>query len=416
MLQWSTGFNPCCYLDSNQYADRYGRFAAVLAAGALRSVCAEGAGAWESLHGFRQQARDWIFGHFSYDLKGEHHRSTCPYDDHTGFADLFFFQPEVLLLLGAHEVEIGLVSATPEDARHIFQSICGTKPSVAPVQKPRTLSWQTPMNASQYVAAVRALQDHLQRGNAYEVNFCREFFCRAPALIPQLLFRHLNDLSPAPFAACYHVGDSALVCSSPERFLQKSGTRVISQPIKGTARRSQDAAQDALLKRQLYASAKEQSENIMAVDLVRNDLSRTAIPGTVKIEELFGIYSFAQVHQMITTVSAQVPASTAAEAILYHAFPMASMTGAPKHRVIQLIDTYERSRRSIFSGALGYFSPEGDFDFNVVIRSLVYHAAEDYLSFQTGSGITIYSDPDRELEECLLKARAMQQAVAQGWS
>lgn len=417
MLYWSTGFNPCCYLDSNHYADTYGQFRAMLAAGAVRTIRSEGAEAWEELSGFRAAERDWIFGHLSYDLKGEHVGSRCPHEDRTGFPDLFFFQPEVLLLLGTRSVEIGLTGGASEaDAERIFQSIIQAKPSGTPVGKIPHLSWQTPMDAAEYLAGVRVIQQQLQRGNAYEVNFCREFFCRVPSLEPQALFRHLNQLSPAPFAACYQVGDSALICSSPERFMQKSGTRVISQPIKGTAPRSKDPGQDAAYKQQLAASAKEQSENIMAVDLVRNDLSRTALPGTVKIEELFGIYSFPQVHQMITTVSAEVAADTSAEAILFHGFPMASMTGAPKHRVIQLIDTYERSRRSIFSGALGYFTPEGDFDFNVVIRSLVYHASEDYLSFQTGSGITIYSDPDRELEECLLKARAMEQAVARGAS
>jgi para-aminobenzoate synthetase component 1 len=145
----------------------------------------------------------------------------------------------------------------------------------------------------------------------------------------------------------------------------------------------------------------------MVVDLVRNDLSKVCEEGTVQVDELFGIYSFPQVHQMISTISGKLKNNISFSEIIRATFPMGSMTGAPKRRVMQLIEQYETTKRGIFSGAVGYISPDGDFDFNVVIRSIMYNKSSGYLSFQTGSAITFYSDPQAEWEECLLKAEAM---------
>ena len=154
-------------------------------------------------------------------------------------------------------------------------------------------------------------------------------------------------------------------------------------------------------------SAKDRSENVMVVDLVRNDLSKVCKEGTVRVDELYGIYSFPQVHQMISTVSGELKEEVCFTDILKATFPMGSMTGAPKNKVMHLIEKYEQTKRGIFSGAVGYISPNGDFDFNVVIRSIMYNADTSYLSFQTGSAITFYSDPEKEWEECLLKAEAI---------
>jgi para-aminobenzoate synthetase component 1 len=151
----------------------------------------------------------------------------------------------------------------------------------------------------------------------------------------------------------------------------------------------------------------------MVVDLVRNDLARICQPGSVRVAELFGIYAFPQVFQMISTIEGEMrPGLHWADAIL-NCFPMGSMTGAPKHRVTQLIAQYERSRRGLFSGAVGYVTPDGDFDFNVVIRSLFYNQQSHYLSYLVGSGITWYSDPQAEYEECLVKAEGIRRALGQ---
>ncbi|HEX5552437.1 MAG TPA: anthranilate synthase component I family protein [Chitinophagaceae bacterium] len=382
-----------------------------MAAGTVKALQVDGDQPWEQLRRFRTACADWIFGHFSYDLKEGASGENAGQPDGIGFPRLFFFQPEILILWQKDALRIGVAGAKGSAAAKVVFDQIRQRPADPLVPPSPELNWQTRMSRQQYLDAVRRLQQHLQRGDAYEINFCREFFAENVTLAPSALFERLNRLSPAPFAAYYRVGDRHLLCSSPERFLQKNGPVVISQPIKGTAPRGKNAREDELYKSALSASAKERSENVMAVDLVRNDLSRTALPGTVRVKELFGVYSFPQVHQLITTIEARVDPGVAPEEIISHAFPMGSMTGAPKHRVLQLIDAHERTRRGIYSGALGYFTPAGDFDFNVVIRSLAYHAANRYLSFQTGSGITIYSDPERELEECLLKGRAMQRAV-----
>ncbi len=223
------------------------------------------------------------------------------------------------------------------------------------------------------------------------------------------VYHQLAGRSPNPFSGLYRVDDQWLICASPERFLRKTGQRLISQPIKGTlSRMGTDTASLDAERRQLANSSKDRAENVMVVDLVRNDLSRICREGSVQVDELFGIYSFAQVHQMISTVSGMVDEPVSMSRILKATFPMGSMTGAPKIRVMQLIEQYEKNTRGIFSGALGYIQPNGDFDFNVVIRSLMYNAQSGHLSYKVGSGITIYSEPELEWEECLLKAKAIE--------
>ena len=275
----------------------------------------------------------------------------------------------------------------------------------------RLQALQARLDRSQYIRAVKHLQAHILRGDCYEVNFCRENYMEDAGVYPPALFTQLNALSPAPFAAYYRLNNRYLLCSSPERFLQRTGNTVISQPIKGTSKKDPDPATDERLRQELLDNPKERAENIMVVDLVRNDLSHTAVRGSVQVAELCGIYTFAQVHQMISTVTATLAPGTRLTAVLQHAFPMGSMTGAPKIRVMQLIEQYEQTRRGLYSGALGYITPEGNFDFNVVIRSILYNAENRYLSFQTGSAITFYSDPAKEWEECLLKAQAMNKVL-----
>jgi para-aminobenzoate synthetase component 1 len=407
--EWSSRFNVGLFLDTNGYNDPYGRFDLLLAAGARRFIESGAEGAWDRLAHFRSSCRDWVVGHCCYELKDSAFGPGSPKPDGIGLPALYFFQPDILLLVRGTEVHIG-IDGDRHAARAILEEITSLPAAPDPGAR-RPISWQSRMTDTEYLGAVRQLQRHLHRGDAYEVNFCREYFAEEVALSPPALFRRLNSLSPAPFSAYYRNGDRHLACSSPERFLRKDGSRVLSQPMKGTASRGRDAGEDERNKAALAASSKERSENVMAVDLVRSDLSGIAAAGSVRVTELFGVYSFPTVHQMVSTVEAVAAAGVKAEDILSRAFPMGSMTGAPKHRVLQLIDTYEHSKRGLFSGSVGYFTPEGDFDFNVVIRSLAYHAGTRYLSFQTGSGITIYSDPERELEECVLKGRALRQAA-----
>ena len=221
------------------------------------------------------------------------------------------------------------------------------------------------------------------------------------------MFLQLSQHSPAPFSSFFRLNEHFILCASPERFLQKKGNKILSQPIKGTIKRGETIEEDQLLKQTLRNNLKEQSENVMIVDLVRNDLSHIAKDGSVKVDELFGIYTFPQVHQMISSISCEIKESIDAIDVIKACFPMGSMTGAPKVKAMELIDLYESSKRGVYSGSIGYFSPNGDFDFNVVIRSILYNDNKQKLSFSVGSAITHHSVPEEEYQETLIKAKAI---------
>jgi len=419
MLHWSSKFAHCCFFDSHGYPDPDGRFEVLAGAGALRGVSAAPGEGWEMLERFRVSCRDWIMGHLSFEMKESQYGKGTARPEDIGFPALHFFQPETVLLLRDGVLEIGVVhpagGGRPR-AEAVYQEILGIPlPDTAPRSGavPPGLLWNPRPGKEDYLAAVTAIQQHLARGDAYEVNFCMRQILTGHAVDAVQLFTRLGELSPAPFSALYRLRDRFLASASPERFLMKEGQRLLSQPMKGTIRRGNSPGEDAGLRHRLETSPKERSENVMAVDLVRNDLARTAQPGSVEVTELCGVYTFPQVHQLVSTVRALARTDVTAEQVLAAAFPMGSMTGAPKHRVLELIDRYEGAARGIYSGALGYFTPQGDFDFNVVIRSVSCDSREKKISVQTGSGITVYSDPEAEWEECLLKGHALKQAVEQ---
>lgn len=263
------------------------------------------------------------------------------------------------------------------------------------------------MAREEYICTVRKVQEHLRLGDIYEMNLCMEFFAERVFVDPFSLFLNLTEASPMPFSCFLKLGSRYLICASPERYLAKRGNTLISQPIKGTAPRGLTPVDDERLKNELLNSEKERSENVMIVDLVRNDLSRLAAPGSVRVDELCGLYSFPKVHQLISTVSCQVKEGSQPEDYLRASFPPGSMTGAPKISAMQLIEKYEKSNRGLFSGSVGYILPDGDFDLNVVIRSIFYNAETGYLSFQVGGAVTLLSDPASEYEECMVKASAI---------
>jgi len=263
----------------------------------------------------------------------------------------------------------------------------------------------------EYFRKVRHILDHIRRGDIYEVNFCQEFYAEDTEIDALRTYNRLNTISNAPFATFLKLSDKYLLSASPERYLRKEGTKIISQPIKGTAKRSADPTEDEQLKAILSNDAKERAENIMIVDLVRNDLSKSALKGTVVVEELCKVYSFQQVHQMVSTISAEVAKDKNPVAIIKETFPMGSMTGAPKVSAMKIIEDSEAFKRGLYSGAVGYFTPEGDFDFNVVIRSILYNATKKYVSYSVGGAITAKAIPEQEYEECLLKAKAMREVL-----
>ncbi len=258
-----------------------------------------------------------------------------------------------------------------------------------------------------YLEKVKKLKHHIQLGNIYEINYCIQFTAEEVEINPYQLFLKLNAVSEAPHACLAKFDDDWIICSSPERFIQRSGNKLITQPIKGTARRGSNLAEDEHLKNNLKNSLKEKTENVMIVDVARNDLSRIAEKGSVQVEELFGVYSYRQVHQMISTVSCTIDKTCSFDEIINATFPMASMTGAPKIRAMQLIDEFENFKRNFYSGSIGFIDKSGDFDFNVVIRSMVYNERNKTISFSVGSAITSMCEPEKEWEECMIKADAL---------
>ena len=411
MLNWANRFNIFCFLDNHQYDLRQPAFECLLGAGSKRSIETQSGGAFDALRDFQETERgEWMFGHFGYDLKNETEQLRSDNFDGICFPDLYFFVPEIVLQLDQQKLTIFCDS----DAEEIFNDIRQYPPIITP-GKYTSVSIQNRITKNEYTVIIEKLRQHILRGDCYEINFCQEFFSENAVIDPLFVYQRLSFLSPNPFSAFYKLEDKYCCCASPERYLKKSGNRVISQPIKGTSKRDlANAVKDAEQKEYLLQSIKEKSENVMVVDLVRNDLSRICKPGSVKVEELFGLYSFPHVHQMISTVIGELPADANVIDLVRTTFPMGSMTGAPKVRVMELIEEYEQTRRGLFSGAIGYFKPvennasrQPDLDLNVVIRSIFYNATDQYLSFQAGSGITYYCDAEKEYEECLLKAGAI---------
>jgi len=408
MLNWVNRFSIFCFLDNHQYKLTHHSIECILGAGSIRHLTASAGDALDQLGKFLTVEDDWTFGHLGYDLKNEIEELASQHPDQIQFPDLFFFVPEVVIQLSASEITIGSCRTPPGE---YLEQINGS-PVALPEKEAVAATIQSRFPRNDYIETVEKLRQHILRGDCYEINFCQEFYATDVVLDPLATFWSLSKASPNPFSAFYRLHDKYLLCASPERFLKKEGQQLYSQPIKGTSRRDpQNSTVDAFHKETLAQSTKDRAENVMVVDLVRNDLSRVCKEGTVQVEELFGIYSFPQVHQMISTIRGELLTGTSTIDILRACFPMGSMTGAPKNRVMQLIERYERSRRGIFSGAVGYFAPNKDFDFNVVIRSILYNATSKYLSFPAGSAITFYSNPEQEYEECLLKAAAIKKVL-----
>jgi para-aminobenzoate synthetase component I len=405
MLNWCNQFNICAFLDNHQYHLPQQTYECLIGCGSVASVNAQAGSAFDELQLFINEHNDWRFGHFGYDLKNETEQLRSNHPDRIGFPDLFFFIPQYVIQLSETEVSIG---SFKNDQKKLLNEISAF-PVCAKNKTESLVEIKERVSRTEYIESIEKIRSHILRGDCYELNYCMEFFAEDVLIDPVATYELLAKISPNPFASFYKINDSCLLCASPERFLKKTGRQLISQPIKGTERRNlQNMPADEELKQALQSNPKERSENVMVVDLVRNDLSRVCEEGTVQVDELFGIYSFPQVHQMISTISGTSKEGMNFSDIIKATFPMGSMTGAPKRKVMELIEQYECSRRGLFSGAVGYISPNGDFDFNVVIRSILYNALNRYLSYSVGSGITWYSDAEKEYEECMVKASAIQ--------
>ena len=417
LLKWGDSKETFIVLNSNRENTSnhsYKNYDLIAAAGVSEQISCNSANCFENLRGFLAKNNDWLFGYLSYDLKNETEKLSSENFDGLNFPKLNFFVPEYIFLIKDDKLDIG----------YLTQLTCST--TVAPIfyeietfkaaedkYNNEQIEIKQRFTKNEYIQSVQAIQNHILKGDIYEANFCQEFYAENAEINPLKIYQKLNDISPTPFSAYYKNKEQYLISASPERFLTKQSDKIISQPIKGTAKRSNDKKEDEKLKSLLENNEKERAENIMIVDLVRNDLAKTAKKGTVELEELCKIYSFEQVHQMISTIKAEMDTERFDIIdLLKHTFPMGSMTGAPKVRAMELIEKYEKTKRSLYSGAVGYINPDKDFDFNVVIRSILYNQANKYLSFTVGSAITFKSDAEMEYDECLLKAEAINTVLA----
>ncbi|MFT4156126.1 anthranilate synthase component I family protein [Parafilimonas sp.] len=407
MLNWASRFGICCFMDSHHYIDKYHNYDCLIAVDAIK-VFSPSQNILSGLDKFYHENPDWIFGHLGYDLKNEIEELQSSHINKAGFEDVFFFIPSIVISL---EKNIATVHSVNKQPQLILDEIKTEGFNINEISSSNQVRLQSSLTKQEYIDTIQTIQQRILWGDCYELNYCQEFFAEDVAISPLSTYAKLVEISPTPFSCFYKIENKYLLCASPERFLSKKGNAIFSQPVKGTSPRNPDSVLDEMEKEKLQANKKERSENVMIVDLVRNDLSKICKEGSVIAEELFGIYSFPQVHQMISTIQGEIKEDITFAEIIRASFPMGSMTGAPKHRAMQLIEQYERTKRQLFSGSVGYVSPGRDFDFNVVIRSIFYNAENRFLNYLVGSAITFYADAETEYEECLLKAKAIVDAL-----
>jgi len=406
LLQWAQQFKTAVWLDSNNYQQQqHSNFDAVLAVDAISKIETNYNNAFQQLKDFQSNVNDFIFGYLGYDLKNDVEKLSSSNFDGLHFPDLFFFQPKKIFLITQNTVEIKYITEFKNEIETDLKEIKSAKSQNLKTKEPIKIKLR--IHKDKYFQKLNSVLNHIHRGDIYEANFCQEFYSKNSTINPVEVYQNLNNISKPPFATFLKLNDKFLLSASPERYLKKDGNSVISQPIKGTEKRASSKKEDLKLITELEKNPKERAENIMIVDLVRNDLSRFAIKGTVKVDELCKVYTFEQVHQLISTVSCNVKNDIHPVDILKKTFPMGSMTGAPKISAMKIIEELEETKRGLYSGAVGYFTPKGDFDFNVIIRSILYNASKKYVSYSVGGAITAQSIPEKEYEECLLKAKAM---------
>lgn len=407
-LSWADKQSHFAYFNSNNVSYPKDGFQHVLAIGANEALAYRSGSAFNDLKEFQQrvqetdQLNNWLVGYLGYDLKNEVEKLESDNTDLLEFTETQFFNPEHVLVFDENKVEtqsnqVDLIEVIlAVELIHVQNSLTQPKRSV---------------EKEDYLDKVERLRQHIEEGDCYEVNYCQEFHGEINSFNPVALYQSLNEISPNPFSCLQKFNDHYIVSASPERFMKQSRSTIVSQPIKGTRQRSENANEDIRLKTDLRNDPKELAENMMIVDLVRNDLARTSQTGSVKVEEIFGIYSFPQVHQMISTITSEMRDGTSPIEVIEKAFPMGSMTGAPKVKVMQLIEQYENTKRGPFSGAAGYFNGDTSFDFNVLIRSIFINKKTQTYSFQVGGAITYDSVPESEYEECMVKAMAIFQLI-----
>ncbi|MFN8323836.1 MAG: anthranilate synthase component I family protein [Chitinophagales bacterium] len=403
---WANYFKVACLLDSNSYAYRnYSSIDWLLAVDAVSETEHT-----DTLSEWLKDTDQKIFGFLSYDYKNQLEKLTSNRIDKLQFPELYFFKPRYIFEIIENRITINRNYPETFELIELIERLPlpDTEKDISSNQEielsPRT-------SKETYLQNVEKIKSQIEAGDFYELNYCNEFYNQNASVNPVHIFNLLNKKSKAPFSVFFKLNSKYLLCASPERFLRKNGSLIISEPIKGTIKKGTTKEENDIQKELLRTNEKERAENVMIVDLVRNDLARSSQPGSVKVQELCAVYEFNSVHQMISTVTAEIADGVLPIDVIRHAFPMGSMTGAPKVEVMKNIEQYEDFKRGLYSGCMGYFTPQNDFDFNVVIRSIFYESSTDYLSIRAGGAITYDSTAENEWNEMLLKTQSLTEVL-----
>ena len=349
--------------------------------------------------------KNYLFCCISYDFKNNIENHSSNNIDEMEFPEFYYWKPEVVVELNNSKLKLldGILTIKQKLVLDQLLKKLNSKREKLP-----KIKFQSRISKAEYIQNVIEIQDEIQKGNIYEINYCQEFYSKkVPKFNSIALFNEMKTLTNAPFSCYFKLNEFELFCGSPERFIQKKGNKLISQPIKGTIKRGENNEEDERLKNELKSDQKERAENIMITDIVRNDLAKIAIKNSVKVDELCKLYTFGTVHQLISTISCNLKKNTKFSEILKATFPMGSMTGAPKISAMELIEKFEKFKRGLYSGTVGFFEPNGNFDFNVVIRSMIFNSNKNYISCAVGGAITKKSIPENEYEECLVKVKRL---------
>ncbi len=349
--------------------------------------------------------KTWMFGVLGYNLKNEIEKLSSLNKKCLGWPELLFFIPDLVITVSWSD-ELIIYGKNPE---RVYDLIVKTDlATLSEIGLKNNGYIKSDFDDITHCNTVNAVKEEIMNGNVYEMNLCSRFLYDNISIEnPYSLYDELLKISPSPFSAFFSLGNKYVISASPERYLAKNKKNLLSQPMKGTRPRGDDKDEDEVLKTDLTNSIKDKAENVMIVDLVRNDLARVSLPGTVTVDELFGVYSFSHVHQMISTVSSEMEENYTWKDAIKATFPMGSMTGAPKIAAMKWIEKFEISDRELYSGGLGYIDPNGNFDFNVLIRSIFYDFNSSKLAYYAGGAITIDSDPEDEFTELTVKASAI---------
>lgn len=394
LLHWADQFSTFCYLDSNQCADRYGRFDFLIGVDALEHYT------MEDLEDIYREI--FLMGYFGYISD-----SSIPYslNEFIPFEKSYFFRPRYIIYGYEGRVYFNRNYSEMMEIVSQIETITVTFPkNTAPLQ------FQHITTQEEYLNNVKTIQHKIRKGYFYQLNYCIELQAENVLLHPIASYIQTNKETKAPMSALLKMGEKYVLSYSPERYMTKRQDTMIAQPMKGTARRNlSDTILDEEIKLTLENDPKERAENTMIVDLIRHDMTPYTAVGSIQVDELCQVYSYPAVHQMISTISARLIDDMDTIPALLCTLPAGSMTGAPKKEVISHISEVENFCRNIYSGNIGYIDTEGDYDFNVVIRTLEYDAHTHRASIHVGSAITLQSIPEQEYEECLLKADSILQ-------